>query len=179
MQSQPLHLLTPGDPGHLRQYLSAPSSLSCPRPGAPGRGWRHPLAPFTACRPGLSAGRAPDSGQDTLAQEHLHLGSGGAQSSEVPPKSPLGEELHSQEGGVEASCTGLSPRMASQIPASTPPPFKHHPLVPLGRLLPPGAFVLLWGQLITGLQGSTSLSISSLSARLGWGLGHFCSSRVW
>lgn len=80
---------------------------------------------------------------------------------------------------MEASCTGLSPRMASQIPAPTLPPFKHHPLVPLGRLLPPGAFVLLWGRLITGLQGSTSLSISSLSARLGWGLGHFCSSRVW
>ena len=116
MQNQPLRLLTLGHPGHLRQCLSAPPSLSCP---FPGRGWQHPLAPFTACRPGLSAGRAPHSGKGTLAQEHLQLGSDGAQSGEVPPKSPPGAELQSQEGGVEASCTDLSPGMASQI---LPPP---------------------------------------------------------
>lgn len=79
---------------------------------------------------------------------------------------------------MDASCTDLSPGMASQIPP--PPPSLQAPcLGAFGKATPPGTFVLLWGQLITGPQGPTSLSISSLSARLGWGLSHFCSSRVW
>lgn len=80
---------------------------------------------------------------------------------------------------MEASCTDLSPRMALQIPP------------PLPRLPPSTTPWCLWegyspwdicaplGMIITGFQGPTSLSISSLSARSGWGLGHFCSSRAW
>ena len=137
MQSQPLCLLTLGHPGHLCQCLSAPPFLSCPRPGAPGRGWWHPLAPFMACRPGLSAGRAPHSGQGTLAQEHLHLGSDEHRGAKCLP-SPHPGQSSSPRREVWTLPAQTCPQAWLLRSHPHPPPSKHHALVPLGRLLPPG-----------------------------------------